>query len=312
MDRFLLQFIAIVEAGSFLRAAETLLISQPALTHNMKKLEELLGVRLLERSSRGVRLTQYGETLYQSAVMMRRTYSNALDRIDRQRAELEQGINIGTGFSTWILFLRDMLFDHSRRHPRAPINVSLVNALRGMEQLLAGDIGLLLSHRIANLAREDELIFHPLGLTRDQYFARRGHPLHGRPRSRAEILSWPTTIAFLPEARPRRLLHTGSATAADLPPGSAGHQFTSNSLNACVEFARAMDAVLIHNGILAGFLAEQDLAIVDAIPGDRPEPWPMGIYVLRERRSDPTIQLLFTEISRRWSETVAPIDEGAA
>ena len=90
MDRFLLQFMAIVEAGSFSRAAEVLLISQPALTHNMKKLEDTMGVQLLERSSRGIRLTEYGETLYQSAEMMRRTYTHALDRIDRQRAELDR------------------------------------------------------------------------------------------------------------------------------------------------------------------------------------------------------------------------------
>lgn len=156
---------------------------------------------------------------------------------------------------TWILFLREMLFDHARRHPKAPINVSLGNALRGMEQLLGGDISLLISHRIANLAREDELVFHPLGMTQDQYFARRVHPLHERPRRQTEILSWPTTIAFPPEVRPRRLLRSGAGTAADLPPGSAGHQFTSNSLAACIDFARETNAVLIHNAILTDYLA---------------------------------------------------------
>ncbi|WP_054157482.1 LysR family transcriptional regulator [Rhizobium sp. AAP43] len=301
MDKFLLQFMAIVEAGSFVRAAETLLISQPALTYNMKKLEEGLGVRLLERSSRGIRLTEYGETLYQSGEMMRRTYSNALDRIDRQRAELDHGISIGTGYSVWILFLRDMMFEYAARHPKAPINVNIGNALRGMDQLLAGDISILVSHRIENLSREEELVFRPLGLTQDEYFAREGHVLHECPRSRAEILSWPTTIAFPPEARPRRLLRSGASTAADLPPGSAGHQFTSSSLGACIDFARATNAVLIHNNILKGHLREQGLLPIKTLPGDELRPWPMGIYTLRELRRDATIDLLLEDIARRWS-----------
>ena len=305
MDRFLLQFMAIVEAGSFSRAAEVLLISQPALTHNMKKLEDTMGVQLLERSSRGIRLTEYGETLYQSAEMMRRTYTHALDRIDRQRAELDHGISIGTGYSTWILFLREMLFDYARTHPQAPVNVILCNALRGMDQLLAGDITLLVSHQIANLAREDELELLPLGMTRDRYFARRGHALHGAgPRSRAEILSWPTTIAFPPEARPRRLLRSGAATAAELPPGSAGHQFTSSSLQACIDFAKATGAVLIHNDILSDYLAGQDLLPVDTQTGDRPPPWPMGIYLLRERQSDPVISAVVAKIRELWASVV--------
>lgn len=304
MDRFLLQFMAIVEAGSFVKAAEGLLISQPALTHNMKKLEETLGVRLLERSARGVRLTQYGETLYQSAEMMRRTYAHALDQIERQRAELDHGISIGTGYSAWILFLRGMLFDYSRSHPQAPITVILCNALRGMDQLLAGDIAILISHQIANLAREDELLFQPLGATRDSYFVRQGHPLHGQPRSRAEILSWPTTVAFPAEARPRRLLRTGTAAGADLPPGSAGHQFTSSSLGACIDFARTTDAVLIHNDILSGYLVDQDLVPVDLLPDDLLPPWMMGIYLLRERRNDPVLKPILAEITRLWRETV--------
>lgn len=310
MDRFLLQFMAIVEAGSFVKAAEGLLISQPALTHNLKKLEANLGVRLLDRSARGIRLTEYGETLYQSAQMMRRTYGHALDRIERHRAALNHGISIGTGYSTWILFLRDLLFDHARSHPQAPVNIILCNALRGMDHLLTGDIGILLSHRIADLAREDELEFQPLGMTRDRYFARRNHPLHGQARSRAEILSWPTTIAFPPEARPRRLLRSGAGTAADLPPGSAGHQFTSSSLQACIDFALATDAVLIHNDLLTDHLAAQDLLAIATPADDRQPAWPMGIYLLREQRADPAIVAILPELSRRWAGAVADKADG--
>lgn len=312
MDRMLLQFMAIVEAGSFSKAAEALSISQPALTHNMKKLEDGMGVRLLDRTSRGVRMTEYGETLYQSAEMMQRTYSHAITQIERQRAELDQGLSIGTGYSSWFLFLRDMSFEYARNHPHAPVNIILCNALRGMEQLLSRDIMLLISHHITDLARENELEFVPLGIAQDNYFARIGHPLHGMERSRTEVLSWPTTIAFPTETRPRRLLRHGSMTPADLPVGSAGHHFTSNSLQACIEFACATDAVLIHNNILANYLSQQNLISIEMRPEDRPRPWLMGIYLLRDRRDDPVIAAIVPKILQLWQERVPVVDQASA
>ena len=53
MDRALIQFLAVAEEGTFSGAAESLLITQPTLTFNLKKLEQSLGVKLFERSSRG-------------------------------------------------------------------------------------------------------------------------------------------------------------------------------------------------------------------------------------------------------------------
>ena len=80
MDKLLIQFLAVAEAGSISGAATALFVTQPTLTINMRKLEETMGVPLLTRSSRGVELTPYGETLYQNASLMRRLYDNTLGR----------------------------------------------------------------------------------------------------------------------------------------------------------------------------------------------------------------------------------------
>jgi len=61
--RHLRSFIAVAELGSFTRAARLLHMSQPALTVQVRKLEEALKIRLLDRDSRSVALTSAGREL---------------------------------------------------------------------------------------------------------------------------------------------------------------------------------------------------------------------------------------------------------
>jgi len=57
-------FYAVANTGNISKAAKELYISQPAISKSVKKLEENIGVKLFERSSRGVVLTSEGELLY--------------------------------------------------------------------------------------------------------------------------------------------------------------------------------------------------------------------------------------------------------
>jgi DNA-binding transcriptional LysR family regulator len=65
--RHLRYFVAVAEERSFTRAAERLWIAQPGLSTQMRRLEAELGVRLLERHSRGINLTQAGELFLERA-----------------------------------------------------------------------------------------------------------------------------------------------------------------------------------------------------------------------------------------------------
>jgi LysR family transcriptional regulator, nitrogen assimilation regulatory protein len=74
-------FVAIADAGSFTAAALAIPIAQPALTRQIRDLEADLGVSLLLRLPRGVRLTQAGVTLYESANLI-------LKEVERVREKL--------------------------------------------------------------------------------------------------------------------------------------------------------------------------------------------------------------------------------
>ena len=86
--RTLKYFVAIADSGSFTAAATALAIAQPALTRRIRELEQDLGIQLLHRTPRGVRLTQHGAALYNSA---QRLLAEA-DRVKAQLTGRDQGI----------------------------------------------------------------------------------------------------------------------------------------------------------------------------------------------------------------------------
>lgn len=64
MDIAILQdFVALAESETFLKAADVLSISQPTLSRHIKSLEAELGVTLFERTTRSLKLSEYGEVL---------------------------------------------------------------------------------------------------------------------------------------------------------------------------------------------------------------------------------------------------------
>src|SRR5690554_6239885 len=67
--RQLKTFLTIADKGSFSRAAETLFIAQPALSRQIRLLEEALDVDVFVRLGRGVQLTAAGEVLYERALL---------------------------------------------------------------------------------------------------------------------------------------------------------------------------------------------------------------------------------------------------
>jgi DNA-binding transcriptional LysR family regulator len=79
----LLAFVAVAREGSFTRAAAQLGVSQSALSHTIRALEERLGVRLLTRTTRSVSPTEAGERLL-------RTVAPRLDEIEAEVAALSE------------------------------------------------------------------------------------------------------------------------------------------------------------------------------------------------------------------------------
>lgn len=306
MDKLLSQFLAVADAGTLSGAATALLITQPTLTINMRKLEENIGAPLFERSSRGVRLTRYGETLYENARLMQRLYDNTLNAIGDQQRGTERGLTIGSGYSWWAMFLRDMVVSYQREFPKAPVQVSLGNQLRLMDQMLSGDISMFLAHEIDGLSPTIGTDFVPLSRVYNAYFVHEGHPLLGAPHTQAEIDFFPRIVSSLAESRHERFFDpTRRRTRVETVFDRTHFAFRSNSLAACIDYALATDAVLVHTHVLRDDFAERGL--FEVTQKDEPRRATAGIYVLKERRGEERIEDLIERLSRAALAVLPPL-----
>lgn len=88
-------FLSVAERGSFHGAAERLNLSQAALSHRMKRLEDDLGVKLFTRTTRQVALTPAGLELLPKVRAMMEAVSGSYDAIRRQGREKRSTLTIG-------------------------------------------------------------------------------------------------------------------------------------------------------------------------------------------------------------------------
>ena len=112
-------FLAVVKEGGFNRATGRLHISQPALSYQIKRLEQDLGVPLFHRRPGGVNPTEAGRILYQYAQKVIDTVKQARSAIEEQVDGVVGEIRIGTTNSTGIYFLPQALWSMRKKYPAA-------------------------------------------------------------------------------------------------------------------------------------------------------------------------------------------------
>lgn len=117
-------FAKIAESGSFTRASRELGVAQPPLSLHMRSLEEYLGVQLLNRTSRGVVLTEAGQTLLSHAQAILRAVEQA-EAATRERAQNPTGeVSLGILSSLSPILSVPMLETCERMFPQIRLTIS--------------------------------------------------------------------------------------------------------------------------------------------------------------------------------------------
>jgi DNA-binding transcriptional LysR family regulator len=183
--RHLRYFVAIAEEQSFTRAAERLWIAQPGLSTQIRRLETELGVRLFERHTRGVELTQAGEVLLERA----RVALAAADAAQATGRDLEAGvvgsIRLGVANEARWGLTSDVLQRFSRERPEVELTVVEAHGGTLWRDLRDGRLDAVVAP--AGHASPDLSVFE-LGSEPWVVLVGTGHPLAGIGPLRAEDL----------------------------------------------------------------------------------------------------------------------------
>lgn len=116
-------FIALCEHGSFRYAAEAICISQSALSRRIEKLESALGVRLFERTTRRVNLTQIGRTFEPRARHLLNDAEDALIGISDRNRYASSLVTVACIPSAAYYFMPRVIARFRTQFPRARIQL---------------------------------------------------------------------------------------------------------------------------------------------------------------------------------------------
>lgn len=133
-------FLRIADEGSMTRAATVLGIAQPALSRQIHRLEEELGVVLFHRTSRGMELTEEGEQLRASTAAPLRQLELAVQYAGSPLARLERGFRLGLLETTVDLLAKPLLGSLASAFPKMSFDITVANTDLLIESLLKGTL----------------------------------------------------------------------------------------------------------------------------------------------------------------------------
>jgi len=132
-------FHLVVKHRSFTKAAEAAGITQSAITRQMQGMEDSLGIDLLERTTRSVRITKAGEFLFQESIKLLGDVDQSLRRLKEDFANARKEIRIGVSRSVGLAYLPGFFHANLRRNHNVSYGVSyqpsseILSALEGNE-----------------------------------------------------------------------------------------------------------------------------------------------------------------------------------
>src|SRR6266508_1774529 len=133
-------FAAVAETEHVSRAAAALFLTQAAVTQQLRHFEQAVGLQLLERSGRRVRLTDAGRTLAEACRAALRAVE-VMDDTAKAARELEEGsLHVGASPTCASYYLPPHLAEFARRYPAVRLDVAVAPTAELNAKVLAGSL----------------------------------------------------------------------------------------------------------------------------------------------------------------------------
>jgi DNA-binding transcriptional LysR family regulator len=203
-------FVAIVQEGGITPAANRLLLKQPTVSNALKRLEDRLGKRLIDRGPGHFRVTDAGQTLYREAIEI----YGSIARLTVAVRDIEDAVrgHVAVATASHVVFppLDETLSAFSRQHPRVTYDVQVMTSREVVANVLQkrASFGICLVHR-----QHPKLIYTHLYRQHFGFFCGPNHPFFGRSDLTLADLTGESSVSFSTDQlhdalRPVALLRT--------------------------------------------------------------------------------------------------------
>lgn len=258
--RHLRYFVALAEVLNFTRAAERVHVTQSTLSHQIKQLEEELGMPLFERVGKRVKLTEMGSTFLEHITPALSQVDEAIGALKAVPDQLRGELRIAATHSFNVQLIPACLAQFMSRYPAVRVVVEELSGEDIARRLELGELDLGISYR-PSIPRG--LWFEPLYNEEMKLVMSRRHPLANRRRVRMVELNGVALALLTPNFSTRQLLEECFQAAGAQPLVVA----ELNAISPMLELVRRTDLCsIVSSNALVG---EEDLV---ALPLEDPTP----------------------------------------
>lgn len=284
-------FVHAVDSGSFTAAASRMALSKSAVAKAVARLEERLGARLLERTTRRARLTPEGERYYATCVKVLEELSAAESELAAGRQEPAGLLRVNLPVSYGRLCVMPILLDMATRYPKLRLDITFAD--RRVDLV---EEGIDLVVRLGDAGDQASLVGRRIGWQRSvicaapDYLARRGTPESYAALSTHDCLGF---------------TRDGRASPWSVPDGAGGLRALAIAPRHSVTHGEALrDAAVAGLGIayLSTWLAAPELAdgrLVPLLFTPPVEQWPIWLLWPRTRDLAPKLRVVVDALAAR-------------
>lgn len=230
-------FCKVVELGSFSQAADTLKLSQPTISMQVKALEEEFGADLLHREGHKIIPTEDGRVVYDHLVRISGLYEKARQSLKKNRNDFSGSLVIGASSGPAEYPIPLILGQFKQEHPKAAITLQAGDSIEVIEKVANQTIEM---GFVGTRRRDGNLIFEPYLQDSLVLVAASGHPAAQRARINFEDL----------QAIPLILQQPGSGATINLQEALSRVNLKISDLNLLLELG-LQDSV--KSAVLAGY-----------------------------------------------------------
>ncbi|MBL5882356.1 MULTISPECIES: LysR substrate-binding domain-containing protein [Lelliottia] len=192
--RHLHTFVAVAQQGTLGRAAETLNLSQPALSKTLNELEQLTGTRLFDRGRLGAQLTLVGEQFLTHAVKVLDALNTAGQALSRKDDQPTDVVRIGALPTAALGILPSAIGQFHKQQKNTTLQVATMNNTMLLAGLKSGELDLGIG-RMSDPELMGGLNYELLFLESLKLVVRPHHPLLHDTVTLSRVMEWPVVVS---------------------------------------------------------------------------------------------------------------------